>query len=280
MSRLRLFLRALLIQAGWNRERMQALGFTYALLPLDGPRGAPAEAEFVRRHLAYVNTNPAMSAVLLGAVAAEEARLEVAGASGEAASERVAGVKRRLEGGLAALGDRAFWGWLRPLLGVVGALVLFWPGTQVGGGSGVGRLLRPDPAAGAADPAWAWASVLVGLAFYNGPYLVTRWRAAERGLRLRHGGDQALAGAARGFGVARIANACEILGPCLLGALAGLIAAQMEWVAAGAAAGSGAGAALILAAVLLGIGAARYRCPAERVGMVVLALLLLASAVS
>ncbi len=109
---------------------MQALGFTFALLPW-APRDPVAKRAFIRRHLAYVNTNPALSGVLLGAVIGEEERLRAealaasAGPSEEIAGTRVERWKRRLEGPLAAIGDRIFWGWLRPLLGVAGTLLLF-----------------------------------------------------------------------------------------------------------------------------------------------------------
>ena len=280
MSRLGLFLRGLFLQAGWNRERMQALGFTWTLLPLLRGREAAAGADFVRRHLGYVNTNPALSGVLLGAVAAAETRIAAAGTAGEGAFEQVTLLKRRLEGPLAALGDRMFWGWLRPLLGVLGFLLLLWPGAGAAG-RGIGDLFRPGlGTAPAAEPAWtqawAWASVLGAFAFYNGPYLVTRWRAVKLGLDLRLDADLELAGAAGGFGVKRIANLCEVAGPLLLGALAGRLLVHVWQAAAASGAGGLRGAALVLAGCLLGSGAARFRLPPERVAAIVLGFLILA----
>jgi len=287
MNHARLFFRGLLLQAGWNRERMQALGFTFALLPLVRGRERAIEADFVRRHLDYVNTNPALSGVLLGAVAAAETGLLAAGQGGEAAREPVAALKRRFEGPLAALGDRVFWGWLRPLLGVLGILLLFLlgpAGTGAGAaGRGIAALFQPgrgtplaDPGAG--DLGWAWASVLAALAFYNGPYLVTRWRAVKRGLELRPDGDRGLAAAARGFGATRIASLCEYLGPVLLGALAARLALAVWQGAAATVAGGARGVALLVAGCLIGAGAARFKVAPERVAMIVLALLLLAGA--
>ncbi len=275
MSRIQLFLRGLLFQTGWNRERMQGLGFAFALLPQVQRRDRKAQAEFVRRHLAYVNTNPALSGVLLGAVETAEERAWLAGDSSDEVTARVTGLKRRLEGGLAALGDRTFWGWLRPLLGVLGALLLFWPGH---GGSAVARFMaQPTPKSPLAGGEWwAWASVLAALAFYNGPHLVTRWRAVGHGLAFSRGEDRDRARAARGFGLVRIADFCESLGPLLLGALAGRIGAEVVGQAATTSAGGGAGAALLVAGVSLGLGAARFRIPPERVGIIVLGFLLVA----
>ncbi len=282
MSQARLFLRGLLLQAGWNRERMQALGFTFALLPLVRGRPGAIEAAFVRRHLDYVNTNPALSGVLLGAVAATERDLLAAGTGDEAAHDAVAALKRRLEGPLAALGDRVFWGWLRPLLGVLGMLLLLL-GSGAGQASrGIEGLFHPGPGVPSGDPGgglpWAWASVLTALAFYNGPYLVTRWRAVRQGLDLHPDGDRAPAPAARGFGVTRIASCCEVLGPVLLGALAGRLALAVGQAAAATTAGGIRGAALLVAGGLLGAGAARFQIAPERVAMVVLVLLLAAGA--
>lgn len=286
MNRTLLFLRGLLLQAGWNRERMQGLGFTFALLPLVRGRARAIEADFVRRHLDYVNTNPALSGVLLGTIATAESGLLAAGQGGEEAKDQVAALKRRFEGPLAALGDRVFWGWLRPLLGVLGTLLLLVlgpAGPGPAGARGIGMLFQPgrgtppgDPAAGA--PAWAWASVLAALAFYNGPHLVTRWRAVGRGLDLRPAGDRGLAAAARGFGVTRIANICEYLGPVLLGALAGRLALAVWQAAASTVAGGARGVALLVAGGLIGAGAARFRLAPERAAMIVLVFLLLAGA--
>jgi hypothetical protein len=253
---------------------MQALGFTFALLPLLDGRSAAVKADFVRRHLGYVNTNPALSGVLLGSVARAESQILASGAGGEEAAEQTAALKRRLEGPLAALGDRTFWGWLRPLLGILGTFLLLSPGA----GRGIGGLLRPGPGGSEAsafgDLGWAWASVLAALAFYNGPYLVTRWRAVTRGL-VRTGEDPGPAEAAGGFGVARIAHLCTYLGPLLLGALAGRLAITAWQAAAATTAGGVRGAALLVAGGLLGTGAARLGLPPERMAMIVLAFLLL-----
>jgi mannose/fructose/N-acetylgalactosamine-specific phosphotransferase system component IID len=281
VTSLQLFLRGLFLQTGWNRERMQALGFTFALLPLADGRDGDAQAAFVRRHLGYVNTSPALSGVLLGVVAGEEERLRAQGAAADEAAARVAAVKRQLEGPLAALGDRTFWGWLRPLAGVAGALLLLLQ-------AGMAALAGPIPQA-LGRPA-AMASVLLMLGFYNGPYLAVRWHGTRRGLA--GGGDAAaaLSGAGGPLGLARLNALLEIVGPITVGALAGCLihlarigATGVSAVRAGGAevvpaqaAGAAVGVALVLGGLLVGAGASRFRQPPERTALALIAFLLLA----
>jgi len=281
---LRLFLRGLFLQAGWNRERMQALGFTFALLPWL-PRDPAARPAFIRRHLSYVNTSPPLSGWLLGMVAAEEERLLAepaaveldgpgAAAAQEAASQRrTEAWKRRLESPLAAIGDRIFWGWLRPLMGVVGLFLLL-------GGFGAGRL--PAAVGGHGAPLGLWHraafAILGALALYNGPHLVTRFRAVKGGLAAGRGPDpeRALGFAGRGLGLTWMGLVLEWLGPMALGALVGRVLVSLGQAAA--VPGASAPAFLVLSGILLGAGAARFRVPPERVAMGVLAFLVLVTA--
>lgn len=280
---LRLFLRGLFLQAGWNRERMQGLGFTFALLPWV-PRDPAARPAFIRRHLGYVNTSPPLSGWLLGMVAAEEERLaaepapiELEGAAAAAAAETASRIrteawKRRLESPLAAIGDRIFWGWLRPLMGVVGLFLLL-------GGFGTARLSSAVGGQGTPLELWphAWLAILGALALYNGPHLVTRLRAVRGGLAAGRGPDpeRALGIAGRGLGLTRMGVALEWIGPIAVGALAGRFLVSL-----GGAAGAGghAPALLVLAGTLIGAGAVRFRVPPERVAMGVLAFLILVTA--
>ena len=278
MSARRLFARALFLQSGWNRERMQALGVTYALLPW-APRDPVAKRAFIRRHLAYVNTNPALAGILLGAVIGEEERLRAEalttgepGQSGDLlAQARVERWKRRLEGPLAAVGDRLFWGWLRPLLGVAGTLLLL-------------TLALPGPSGWRWDPAATKGGTLLSaglaLAFYNVPYLATRWRAARRGLAAGRSPDpdRALAAILPGLGLRRLGAVLEWLGPILLGALAGRLLLVVARAGSETAAGPLPPLALAAAGLLLGAGGARFGVAPERLALAVLAFLLLGAA--
>ena len=115
-------LRANLLQAAWNFERQQGLGWAFALAPaLD--RLYPERSERLERlaeHTAYFNTQPTLASIALGAAArVEEDRAQ--GRGGDAAS--MARLKSALGSTLAALGDRLFWFSLRPFAAAVGVLV-------------------------------------------------------------------------------------------------------------------------------------------------------------
>ncbi len=280
-----LFLRGLFLQAGWNRERMQALGFTFALLPI--ARGRPPEEQgpFIRRHLGYVNTSPALSGLLLGAVTREEERILAEKVSAEEASARTTGIKRQLEGPLAALGDRTFWGWLRPICGVVGVLGLFIldPG-----------LIHPGALTRDAELSAAMAGVLGMLAFYNGPYLRVRAWATRRGLLEGAEGVAAVAGARGRPALARLNAVLGTLGPLALGALAGRLTVVVALAIRRSLAAPGSGAriamdaemmgaggvalALVLSGLLVTAGGARFRQSPLRIGMGLLALLVILGA--
>lgn len=103
----KIFLRALLIQASWNVSRMQGLGFAYATAPLaeQGDSGRHEAQALLGRHLQRFNTHPYMAAPVIGAVT----RFELENRSSETAE-----LKNALMGPYAALGDSFFWSALKP----------------------------------------------------------------------------------------------------------------------------------------------------------------------
>lgn len=145
----RMALRANLLQATWNFERQQGVGWVYALQPaLEALYRDPDErrARLVE-HTAYFNTQPTLASLALGAVAnLEEQR--AAGAGPDAAA--MARVKAALGSSLAALGDRLFWFSLRPFAAGLGVLV---------------ALARPETAWGALALWLSYASVHMGVRF-------------------------------------------------------------------------------------------------------------------
>jgi len=116
------FGRALLIQASWSYERMQSIGFAYAIEPvLKRLYPDPAEYESrLRLHLEYFNTQPYLASYILGAAV----RMEEDRATGRNMSGDVAGLKTALMAPLGALGDSFFWGALKPLAAGVSVALL------------------------------------------------------------------------------------------------------------------------------------------------------------
>jgi mannose/fructose/N-acetylgalactosamine-specific phosphotransferase system component IID len=118
----RMAARTLFLQATFNYERQQGLGWAWALQPaLERIYADPAEVrERLAEHTAYFNTQPTLASLALGAVAAlEEGR--AAGEGPDAAA--VVRIKSVLGSSLAALGDRLFWFTLRPFAALLGVLV-------------------------------------------------------------------------------------------------------------------------------------------------------------
>jgi PTS system mannose-specific IID component len=116
------FWRAFLLQASWSFERMQSLGFCYAIEPVLR-KLYPDQAEYearLRLHLDYFNTQPYLASFILGATI----RLEQDRASGRNSAADVPGLKAALMSPLGALGDSFFWGSLKPFAAVVAAALL------------------------------------------------------------------------------------------------------------------------------------------------------------
>ena len=123
-----IFFRSFLIQASWSFERMQSLGFAYAMLPALR-RLYPGREEFRARlslHMEYFNTQPYLASFILGAaVRLEEERA----AGGEVTKSEVSELKTTLMAPLGALGDSFFWGALKPMSVLIAVTVLltgFW----------------------------------------------------------------------------------------------------------------------------------------------------------
>ena len=117
------FARLFLLQATWNYERMQGLGFAWALAPIVRFL-AKDDAEAARAlvpHAGFFNTHPVMAAVAVGVVGGELEKR----AAGEPALDDagLARAKQALGSSLAAAGDPLFWNALRPMVALAAAAV-------------------------------------------------------------------------------------------------------------------------------------------------------------
>lgn len=116
--------RTFFLQAAWNFERMQNLGFLYAMLPVlrQLSHGERELIEAARRHGQFFNTHPYFASTIVGAVAKLE---EDARSGDETVLRSMNALKVGLMGSLGAIGDSLFWAALRPLaawLAVIAAL--------------------------------------------------------------------------------------------------------------------------------------------------------------
>lgn len=114
----RMAVRSSLLQATWNYERQQGLGWAWALEPALARLypDAASRRERLAEHTAYFNTQPTLASLALGAVA----RLEETRVEGGDAGLGVERIKAVLGSSLAALGDKLFWFSLRPFAACLG----------------------------------------------------------------------------------------------------------------------------------------------------------------
>lgn len=170
---LRMFIRSFFIQAGWNYERFQNLGFAFCLQPalerIYG-RGERLRAALLR-HLQLFNTQPYMASFVAGNVVKMEEGAAAA-PDQEAALRRMGGVKQALASSFASIGDRIFWGRLKPMTTQVCLLV--W---GAGGFSGWLFTSLDTPV----SMALLFAGPLAGIVFYSAFSAYWRWRGLAAG---------------------------------------------------------------------------------------------------
>ncbi|MHB1651017.1 MAG: PTS system mannose/fructose/sorbose family transporter subunit IID [Desulfitobacteriaceae bacterium] len=116
-----LWFRSFAIQSAFSFDRMQALGFTWAILPLLRKFYKDKPEEFkaaLKRHLVFFNTHPWIP----GPILALTVEMELKKARGEEIDgQAIQGLKSGLMGPIAGVGDSMFHGTLRPLVGGVTA---------------------------------------------------------------------------------------------------------------------------------------------------------------
>jgi len=161
----RLFWRSLCLQAVWNFERMQNLGFLYILAPILNKLYPQKEQriESYRRHLEFFNTHPYFANALLGIVA----RMEEEMAKGEQVEpEDISAIKMSMGGAFGGIGDSLFWGAWRPFTALLACvLVIICMGKWEG----------------------AWLAPVLFLFLYNFLHLHTRIKGLIEGYKRKTG---------------------------------------------------------------------------------------------
>ncbi|MGT2828763.1 PTS system mannose/fructose/sorbose family transporter subunit IID [Streptococcus hillyeri] len=130
-DRRKVWWRSQFLQGSWNYERMQNLGWAYALIPAIKKLYTSKEdqAAALTRHLEFFNTHPYVAAPIMGVTLA----LEEEKANGaEIDNTAIQGVKIGMMGPLAGIGDPVFWFTVRPILGALGASLAQSTGNIVG----------------------------------------------------------------------------------------------------------------------------------------------------
>ena len=158
---LEVYIKSFLIEASWNFESMQNIGFAHALIPAGRRLYKTREerADFLKRHLKFFNTHPSMAPAIMGVVINLEERHKL----GEAgALEQIESVKSSMMGPLAAIGDNVFWEYLRPFTAVIGVSIAI--------------LFKDSP-----NPAMAVWGPVIAFLIYNLINVFVRYRGLMKG---------------------------------------------------------------------------------------------------
>ena len=167
------FFRSFFLQALWNYERMQNVGFAFGMEPLLKRihRSPEALGRVLRRHCEYFNVHPYFAPIIMGVVfhkereMAESKRLE---------DPTVTLLKNSMGGAFGAVGDHVIWGTWRPFCAVmamsVGLLVGYPPA-----GDGFRPSIYSAPNAILCAKWW-----IVGfLSMFNSIHMWIRWRGLQ-----------------------------------------------------------------------------------------------------
>src|SRR5882724_7215206 len=125
---IRTFFRSFFVQALWNFERMQNVGFAFSMEPLlrVAHKGKESFQRSLRRHAEYFNVHPYFAPIVMGVIFQREQALEE---SKRADDPTLVVLKNSMGGAFGAIGDHVIWGTWRPFCAImalsVGLLVGF-----------------------------------------------------------------------------------------------------------------------------------------------------------
>ena len=175
-AELQAFLRSFFLQALWNFERMQNIGFAFSVEPLlkRSQRTRESFLRALRRHCEYFNTHPYFAPIVMGVVSQRE---KSASAPASAEEPTLSVLKNSMGGAFGAIGDHVIWGTWRPFCAVMAlsvGLLVAYPSANSGD-----RLSVFNPP-GATQCAKWW---IVGfLSMFNSIHIWLRWRGLQKAM--------------------------------------------------------------------------------------------------
>lgn len=188
----KVFWRSFPLQASFNYERMQNVGFCYSMLPILRKLYPTKEgmSAALKRHLSFFNTTPQAVTLITGAcVAMEEENAQAENAGRRNDVESIAALKAALMGPVAGIGDSFFWGTFRVIAAGIGC-----------GLAQQGSIL----------------GAILFLLIFNVPALLTRWY----GLKLSYKSGVSFIDSMTQSGTISLLTECaKVLGMCVVGAM-------------------------------------------------------------
>lgn len=127
LDKYRILFRSFFIQATWNSERMQSLGYCFCLVPFAKKllRSNSERIDFLTKSLEFFNTHPYMANWILGAaMKIQEQERE----SPRSDSKQIDRFKKRMSESLGAIGDQMFWCLIKPISAMLGVLFALYLG--------------------------------------------------------------------------------------------------------------------------------------------------------
>lgn len=178
---LNLFFRSFFLQAGWNFVKYQNLGFAFVMLPVLRRlyrKDPEVISTVMQRYLDTFNTQPVMASFCFGALAKKERDIAKKQSVTEYKEQVMEwnGIRRGLSITAASIGDRLFWGTLKPLTLLLAIFIWMLLGINFF----ETRVLQPVP------PAYVYIAGLAALLTYNSIAWLVRWK----GLSISYKSDE------------------------------------------------------------------------------------------
>ena len=118
LAMVQVFFRSFFLQALWNFERMQNIGFAFTIEPLlrRAYRAKDSFYSALRRHTDYFNTHPYLAPIVIGAVYHKEKILAETKRTEDAT---LTVLKNSMGAAFGAVGDHVIWGTWRPFCAIM-----------------------------------------------------------------------------------------------------------------------------------------------------------------
>jgi mannose/fructose/N-acetylgalactosamine-specific phosphotransferase system component IID len=170
----RTFVRSFFLQALWNYERMQNVGFAFSMEPLlrRAHRAREAFTHSLRRHAEYFNVHPYFAPIVMGVIFHKEKSMDE---SKRLDDPTLTILKNTMGGAFGAVGDHVIWGTWRPFCAVMALSVGLLVGYPVANDGAAPSIFNPLGAILCAE--W-W--VVGFLSMFNSIHIWLRWRGLQK----------------------------------------------------------------------------------------------------
>lgn len=181
LMRLNLFWRSFFLQTNWNYAKYQNVGLAFVMWPFLKHLYRRHKAELpqvMQRYLENFNTHPVMASFCFGALARQERKL-VKKQDLETLEENLndwEGIKRSLSITTASIGDRLFWGSLKPL--TLLAALFIWLALDV-------NFLEIEPLP--QPKAYIFIGMICAFVLFNAIALFVKWKGIQIGYMAKDG---------------------------------------------------------------------------------------------